>query len=197
MARSKFAPQFTAAIAVVHGKSEEIIVKHIASCLRLSIPVQSRTTSIQIDGLANYLISKINNIHKLTTNTHAQLNVKKGIILNDFKIFTFMDTDDCDLETKTKYLNKSLFRGYNLCNYVVPIYTSPNLEDVFYKSKLIPKRFSDKEKVDGYTKLFEVATVPKANKIKELSDKLRNNNNTNFEMFLDYCIEQSEKRIIK
>ena len=44
-------------------------------------------------------------------------------------------------KTKKLYINNKLFEGYNLKDYVIPIYTAPKLEHVLFKSGLIPKKY--------------------------------------------------------
>lgn len=192
--RNLFSPNYTSAIIVVHGSSEEIIARHIRSNLRLNLYIHKRKTSIQIDGLLHELQTNFKDISVLNKNKHLELNISKNEIVN-FKIFTLMDTDDCDEKTKLQYIDGSLFEQYSLKKYVVPIYTSPNLENVLYNCELIPRIFKNSEKVKEYIKRFPVSKAPysvsKIDEMNQLSQALKNNKCTNMEEFIDYCIEQT------
>ena len=197
--KGKFSPIYTPAIVVVHGKSEKIIAEHIKSNLRLNLHIHNRTTSIQIAGLLHELTTNFPNANALNRNPQLTLNIQKGII-KDFKIFTLMDTDDCTSEMRADYISGELFKDYSLKDYVVPIYTDPDLEQVFYNSRLIPKVFTDDEKVEGYKRCFPKISPPfdeVKNKEAELrikSEALKKNRKTNFYDFIDYCIEEAQKR---
>ena len=41
-----------------------------------------------------------------------------------------------------------------ILTYVVPIYDSPNLDDLLIKCNLLPDNLKDKEKVKAYSKIF-------------------------------------------
>lgn len=193
-------PNYTSAIVVAHGESEEIIAKHIRSSLRLNIYIHRRKTSIQINGLLHELKTNYANINALKRNSHIEVNIEKKKPV-DFKIFTLMDTDDCLEDTKIKYMDKQLFEGYVLKDYIFPIYTSPDLENVLFQCGLIPKIFNDSEKVKEYGKLFPVCREPKGKSriddMIKLSEALKTNNNTNLYEFIDYCIEQAKLKKIQ
>ena len=178
------------AIIVPHGKSEKLLAQHIRACLRLPIYIHPKKTSIQINGLFHELQTNYPNIQSLKCNENLSLNIEKNKIISDFKIFTLMDTDDCTEEKK-----------YELKQLIVPIYTSPKLELVLYKSGIIPKVFNDSEKVAGYKEIFDIPKLPygktKDEELRELSEKLRKNKDTNLEDFIDYCIEQSTIRKVQ
>lgn len=93
-------PKYTCAIVVVHGDSEEIIARHVRACLKLPFYIHRRKTSIQINGLVHELESNFKSVLSLSRNEKIDISVSKGKILNDFKIFTLMDTDDCLEKTK-------------------------------------------------------------------------------------------------
>lgn len=198
----KFTPlNQTPAIIIPHGKSEKLFAEHIKACLRLPIYIHPKKTSIQINGLLHELQTNFQDVQSLKCNDKLSLNIVKNNIVGDFKIFTLMDTDDCTEEKKNSYINKSLFNEHKLKDVIIPIYTSPNLEKVLYKSGIIPKVFSDREKVPGYKKLFDIPRLPygktKDEELKEWSEKLKKNKDTNFYQFIDYCIEQSELRKVR
>ena len=134
MAKISTCPNYTSAIVVVHGESENIIVRHIQSSLRLNLHIHKGTTSIQINGLLKELNTYFKDISQLQKNSKLFLDINKNTI-NNFKIFTLMDTDDCSEETKRKYIDGSLFSRYAFKDYVVPIFSTPDLEHVLYNSK--------------------------------------------------------------
>ena len=57
---------------------------------------------------------------------------KKEKSLKNFKLFIIMDTDDCTEDFKDDYISGKLFENCCLKDYIVPIYNSPNLEEVKY-----------------------------------------------------------------
>ena len=101
-----------------------------------------------------------------------------------------MDTDDCTEETKKKYINGSLFSSYTLKEYIVPIYSDPDLEHVLFGSELIPKIYNSSEKVKEYGNLFPISKVPVGksqlpmDNMRKVFSKLKNNKKTNFFMFM-------------
>ena len=107
-----------------------------------------------------------------------------------------MDTDDCDETTGDKYISGTLFNGYALKEYVVPIFTTPDLEHVLFECGIIDKIFKPKEKVAGYQKVFDIPKMPynktREDELSALSDKRRKYQNTNLYVFIDYCIEQAK-----
>ena len=201
--RKKYAPLCTPAIILVHGKSELQIAKHICCNLRLNCYIHHRTTSIQVNGVVHELETNFPSARTLVKKDGIQLNINKDKICGNFKIFAIMDTDDCDEKVKSDYISAKLFSSYALGDYVVPIYNSPNLEHVLFKSGLIPKIFNDSEKVKQYATLFPVRSTPvgdaqkKLDEMKQLSDILKKNRDTNFYLLLDYLVEEAEKRMIE
>lgn len=198
MAYKNLQPNYTCAIVVVHGKSEEIIAKHVIACLKLPVYIHKRKTSIQINGLVHELETNFKSVLSLSKKERIQINVSKGKILNDFKIFPLMDTDDCTEKTKESYIDGTLFNNYALKDYVVPIYAISDMEEALYECKIIPKKFKDDEKVAGYKKVFDIPKPPyiesKVEELKKISKILEKSKRTNLESFFNYCIEQSEKR---
>ena len=201
---NKISPIYTAAIVIVHGESENIIIKHIKSKLRLKIHIHKGTTSIQINGLLKELNTYFKNISQLKkSGLDLNIDKKSGEIINEFCIFTFMDTDDCTEETKRKYIDGSLFSGYALKEYVKPIYSIPDLEEVLYKSRLIPKKYNDSEKVKEYGKWFPISREPHSDSKMPIKDMekmcgaLVDNKQTNLDELLKYCIEQAKKNEAK
>ena len=201
MAKNSFSSYTTPAIVVVHGDSEKIIAEHIKSNLRLNFHIHPGKTSIQINGLMKELNAHFPNVNSLRRHPQLVLNIQKNTI-HDFKIFTLMDTDDCSEETCQKYMDRTLFDRYALKEYVVPIYTTPDLEHVFYASHLIPRIFKEDEKVDGYRRCFPKISPPfdelksKEDELIKKAEALRRNSKTNFDVFIDYCLAEARRRRI-
>lgn len=132
------------ALVIVHGKSEMLIVQKIKTSFRQQIEIYSRDngrSSIQVTSIVKELNrSKILNSVKNFKNhyTAVEANPEKGIPINnpEFKIFTVMDLDDCTQEQAEAYKNKSLFLDHWAYDWIVPIYNSPNLEEVMTRAGL-------------------------------------------------------------
>lgn len=104
-----------------------------------------------------------------------------------------MDTDDCNETQKQNYMNKKMFKNHWAYNYIIPIYNIPELETVLESAKIPFKKTGEKRKKE-YIKLFP--TDHKYEKtdevqINELLLKLKKQNNTNLNEFLDFCIKSS------
>lgn len=199
----RYAPLCTPAIIIVHGKSEMQIARHINCSLRLNCYIHHRTTSIQVNGAVHELETNFPSARAISQKDSVQLNLNKDEICGDFKIFAVMDTDDCDEKVKNDYITGKLFASYSLRNYVVPIYNSPNLEYVLFRSGLIPRIFNDSEKVKQYGTLFPIRNTPrgdtqkKIDDMKQLSEILKKNKDTNLYLLLDYLIGEAEKRKVE
>lgn len=188
---SKYHKQYCRALAIVHGASELQIVGHIKSKLRLPLVCYSRNngrTSIQINSLMdvfnNETFKKPKNFFKEYPTIECCKNNPKN-----FVIFTIMDTDDCDEKTRSRYIDGSLFEGHWLKPYIMPIYNTPNLEDVLLKCKVIGKSLSSKEKIPTYKSIFPiVSNGSNYDEIKALKTALSKYDKTNFNEFLEYCL---------
>lgn len=182
------------AVVIVHGKSEYLMVQHIKSSLHLPIEIYAKkkgNNSIQITSLIKELGNTIFKNQKTLLKRYTIENDKKK--LNDFKIFTIMDTDDCDEEEKNNYINKSMFKKHELYNYIYPIYNINNLEDVMKKSKIHYEKIKDSEKADTYIKLFpqnskKIVEKDDVEQLQEMCEKLKKTSNTNLEELIEYCI---------
>ncbi|MCI8588377.1 MAG: hypothetical protein HFG40_01855 [Bacilli bacterium] len=189
------------AVVIVHGKSEKQICQHIKNKLRLKMEIESDKNgekSIQITSLMNLLNNK-----KFKTQSSfikyfedIELN-KNGKRLNeDFKIFIIMDTDEQELTDRQReeYKNKEMFKKHWAYDYIVPIYNSPELETILTKAKIPFTKTGVKRKKE-YIKLFP--TDDKYGKtdviqIEELIKSLSVVKDTNFEEFLEFCLNSSE-----
>lgn len=179
-------------ITIVHGKSELIFCQHIKSNLSIKNEIIGKDkgkSSIQINGLMNFLNSDsrfktFSGFYK----TFPDINVNKKII-KDLKVFIIMDTDDCNEKTKNSFINKSMFKGHFLYDYIVPIYNTPNLENSMRDIGIIVERKKD------YIKIFPINGDKKTNiqKLKDMSENLKKNKRTNnLYEYIDYCFEIAE-----
>ena len=198
---SKFQRQYCKALAIVHGASELQIAGYVKNKLHLPLEIYSRDngrTSIQIHGLKGVLDNKIFNKPKNLLNHYDNVESSRNTPM-DFKVFTIMDTDDCkNDEIREQYKNGMLFEEHWMHPYIVPIYNSPSLEDVMVGCGFLDKKLSDKEKLSTYSKLFPITSgATNFEKIKALRDRFAKCKCTNFEVFIDYCLDWAEKSKVK
>lgn len=190
---------YTKAIVIVHGKSEKQICQHVKSKLRLKMEIVSNNngeSSIQITSvkqtLNNTIFKSYNSFIKEYEDVKLSNNNKS--LDEDFKIFIILDTDDCTEKQKSAFINKEMFKSHWAYDHIVPIYDSPNLEEVLKKANVPFTKTGDKRKKE-YVKLFP--TDPKYEKsdeiqIQELCDNLKKQTNTNLNEFLDFCLKAAE-----
>lgn len=102
-------------MVIVHGLSEYCICKNIQSNLRLKQEIIARDkgkVSIQINGLMN-LLNKDKRFSTFNSFIRNFPDIKiQNKKLVDFRLFIIMDVDDCDKDTKRKFIDKSLFRQH-------------------------------------------------------------------------------------
>ena len=94
------------AVVIVHGKSEEIIVRYIKSNLRLRIEIHSNKKGkkcIKITSLKDLLNKKFKK--NIFFNNYFYGNKDKKQ-LDNFKLFIIMDTDDCTKKECLDFINK-------------------------------------------------------------------------------------------
>lgn len=188
---------------IVHGKSEKAIADYVKSSLRLKLEVIGKdkgAKSIQINVLDKFLAQREFSSLKVFADTYDIEYNRSKKRLENFKLFIIMDTDDCTMETRERYICGEMFRKSILADYICPIYSIPSLEDVMLEVGLMKERISDKEKESFYSKLFPICHDGNAGTIHEietLADTMRKSKNTNLEVLLDYCIEQAKANKIK
>lgn len=189
--------QYTRCVVIVHGKSELIFVRYICSNLRLPYKIISNNngkSSIQINGLGVFLNKPpFHNLQAFAKKYSVEYD-KKEKKLKNFKLFIIMDTDDCDQNTKEKYISGELFKGHPLQEYIVSIYNSENFENVMIKAGLITKRISAKEKGYCYDRIFPINTHHSSydtiNQVKSFAYSIKDAKETNLLKFVEYCIKQ-------
>lgn len=185
----------TRVMTLVHGKSEYLLCRHIMSNLHLKHEIIARDrgrTSIQINGLMDELNTKHLRNYKNFVSQYKDVEATKGKLLG-FKLFILMDVEDCSDEMRRKYISGEMFKEHWLGEYIVPIYSQPNLEQTM-KEAGIPITKNEKEK---YVKIFPTnhgdLNVETAQAFR---DKLRGCRCTNLEQFVDYCLELAQQRSI-
>ena len=74
----------------------------------------------------------------------------------------------------------------------MPIYNSPNLEEVLIKAGIMPKRIPDAQKGSYYSKVFPINQDPFSNdtleQIQVLSKKLQEVKESNLLEYVNYCL---------
>ena len=188
---------YTRCAVIVHGKSEYILVRYIYTNLHLPVKIIAKDkgkSSIQINGLKSMLSKKPFKSLKEMANEYGIEYDKKSKLLKNFKLFIIMDTDDCDNDTKSKYISGELFKGHLLEDYIVPIYNDSNLEDVMLKAGIMVKRIKDAQKGTYYSRVFPINTDPMSadtlNQVHEFANKLDGIKETNMLCFIKYCFDQ-------
>ena len=190
---------YTKCAVICHGFSELQIAKYIKSHLRLPIKIWSKDNgrhSVQIVSLNNFLKDRVFNNIRLFANDCGVELVKKELV--DFKLFIIMDTDDCSELQKNDFISKKMFENHPLYKYIVPIFNTPNLEDVLVKSGIMPKKISDKEKGQYYLKTFPISNNVNKNmnayeEIVLLCEKVKKVRETNMDEFIDYTLKLVRK----
>lgn len=187
--------QFRKAVVIVHGKSERLLASYIYTNLHLPITIFDRkkgNCSIQINGLPSILSRRPFINLKGFADAFSVEYDKKEHKLKNFKLFIIMDTDDCTDGTKDDYISGKLFESSCLKDYIVPIYNTPDLENVMVKAGIMQKRIPDSQKGSFYNKIFPINHEPFSNdtlkQIELFSQKISNVKETNLMEFIDYCL---------
>ena len=122
-------------LAVVHGKSELILCRGIASKHRINIEFDSENggeTCIQISHLEERFCT---GPFKSESSLHKKYDKleyfgKKTDKMPNLKIFPIMDTDDSPQSEKA-YRTGNMFHHSAFGSRVIPIFNTPNLDEVF------------------------------------------------------------------
>lgn len=193
----KSALRYSVGAVIVHGKSELLLVKYITTNLHLPIKIIARDngrSSIQINGLKAFLDKNPYNDLKAFAKEYNVEYDRKNKRLKNFKIFVIMDTDDCNDAIKESYISGRLFKGHPLEEYIVPVFNTPNLEEVMKKANIITKQYHIASKGTYYSRIFPINTQPLShdtiNQVKTFADKVKGIRDTNILEFIDYCIEK-------
>ena len=187
--------QYKKAAVIVHGKSERFLASYIYTNLHLPVKIidsNSGKSSIQINGLQKILSGKPFNSLKTFAETYSIEYDKKDKALRNFKLFIIMDTDDCSDQAREDYTSGRMFESCCLKEYIVPIYNSPNLEEVMIKAGIMPNKIPDAQKGLYYSKVFPINKEPFSTdtleQIHVLSKKLQGVKETNLLEYVNYCL---------
>ena len=187
--------QYKKAAIIVHGKSERFLASYIYTNLHLPVRIidsNKGKSSIQINGLQKILSSKPYNSLKTFAEAYSIEYDKKKKALKNFKLFIIMDTDDCSDQTRKDYISGRMFESSCLKEYIVPIYNSPNLEEVMIKAGIMTKKIPDAQKGSYYSKVFPINQDPFSTdtleQIHVLSKKLQEVRETNLLEYVNYCL---------
>ncbi len=187
--------QYKKAAVMVHGKSERYLASYIYTNLHLPVVIIDKNNgrnSIQINALKNILSSKPYNNLKSFSDEYSVEYDRKEKALKNFKLFIIMDTDDCSEKTREDYISGKLFENSCLKEYIVPIFNSPNLEEVMIKSGIMTKKIQDSQKGSYYSKIFPINQDPFSNdtldQIRLFLKRLENVKETNLQEYIYYCL---------
>ena len=168
-------------LVVVHGKSELIFCKGIASKLRINMEYDSNDkgeTCIQIPHLEERFCTgpfkSENSLHK----KFGKLEYlgRETVKMPHLMIFSIMDTDDNSMEKS--YRTGNMFHSSAFWGRIVPIFNTPNMDAVFNECGFEIDR---NNKVRSYSKLVNDIGLS------EIIDTLKDSDNTNLCIFLNYC----------
>lgn len=194
-------PCYLKAVVIVHGKSEKQICDYIKSNLRLKMEVVSKEKgekSIQINSLkyilGDYRFNSFESFVSFYDDVEVLKVNKEKRLSPDFKIFIIMDTDDCTESEKQQFISKEMFRKHWAYEYIVPIYDSPDLENVMVKAGI---KFEKKgvERKKEYIKIFPTDKKYKVGEGVELgkfAKDLKKVKETNLDLFVDFCLNVEE-----
>lgn len=190
-------PCYLKAVVIVHGKSEKQICDYIKSNLRLKMEVVSKEKgekSIQINSLKRILGDYRFNSFESFVSFYDDVEVlkvsKEKRLSPDFKIFIIMDTDDCTESEKQQFISKEMFRKHWAHEYIVPIYDSPDLENVMVKAGV---KFEKKgvERKKEYIKIFPTDKKYKVGEgveLEKFAKDLKKVKETNLDLFVEFCL---------
>ena len=199
--RSSRPQNYIKALIIVHGKSERSFVKHIQSNLHLNMKPHGKhkgknsiqITSLMKEVLERYPFDTMNSFLKEYGEEVEHTGKGKNAQLIKFKLFIFLDTDDCTEEQKKAFKDKTMFRDHPLYDYIVPIYNDPKMEKVMLKCGLMKTEIKDSQKGEWYEKVFPVNKDKSVEDTKEdvetLNELFRKCNDTNMEEFITYCLD--------
>ena len=194
---AKIKKNYLKTIVMVHGKSELQICSFIKSNLKIKMEIESDQKgekSIQITSIMNRLNGKKYKEFSYFKNTFSDIEYNKKKLLN-FKFFIIMDTDDCTREQKSNFIDKSMFKGHWLKEYIIPIHNSPKLEDILRKADIPFKSKKEKGMKKEYIELFPTAKsseVCEKSQIENLMKKLEYIEETNMQIFFKHCLDIAE-----
>ena len=199
----KIKPCYLKFIVIVHGKSEKQICDYIKSNLRIKMEVISEKSgekSIQINGLNHILkdkrFSSLKNFINYFDDVEIVQEKTKKKLTPEFKIFIIMDTDDCSAEQREKKKKKNMFKTHWAYDYIVPIFNTPDLENVMVKAGI---KFEKKgvERKKEYIKIFPTDKKYSNREGVELTsfvENLKRVQETNLDDFVQCCLAVNDNK---
>ena len=192
MSRKRIKPQYVENIAIVHGKSEDIICQYIRSNLRLPLEVYSHNkgkNNIEINSL-NLVLNNTVFKNRYCLNKRYLIVPKKNLEKKDLEIFIVMDKDRCSDMLFKNYISKRMFKKHWMYNLITPIYNIECLEDILFKAGYVDLRKSKKD----YVKLFPINK--EGFNLDEIEDFYKNllvvKNISNLHRFVKKCLDSIE-----
>lgn len=189
---------YSKALVICHGKTEYIITRYIISNLHISAEIHAKDkgkSSLQITRLNKELQSSVfADIDSFSAYFGAEVlgKGKSKHLSDDFKVFIIMDTDDCTDSQKQDFVSKKMFSGHWLHKYIEPIYSTPKIDEVLYKAKVVTRIVRDDEKGTFYSEVFPIyrgdVTSGTVKEIQDFSDSLRKRKDTNLYLLPDFFL---------
>ncbi len=122
----------------------------------------------------------------------------KKELSKDFKIFIIMDTDDCSIQQKENFISKKMFKAHWAYDYIVPIFNTPDLENVMVRAGIkFEKKGAERKK--EYIKIFPTDKKYSNREGVELEsfvENLKKVKDTNLYDFVQCCLAKPPLRII-
>ena len=193
----KIKPCYLKFVVIAHGKSEKQICDYIKSNLRIKMEIISEKNgekSIQINGLAHLLkdkrFSSLKNFMNYFDDVEIIQEKTKKKLSPAFKIFIMMDTDDCSVEQREKFISKQMFKAHWAYDYIVPIFNTPNLENVMVKAGIkFEKKGAERKK--EYIRIFPTDkkySNREGVELKTFAENLEEVKETNLYEFAQCCL---------
>ncbi len=192
MSRKRIKPRYVKNIAIVHGKSEDIICQYIKSNLRLSLEVYSHNkgkNNIEISSLNLFLNNTVFKNRNSLAKKYA-IMPKKDLKKKDLEIFIIMDKDKCSGKLFNSYISKKMFKKHWMYDLITPIYNIECLEDVLSEAGYTDLRKSKKD----YIRLFPINRGGfNLGEIKDFHNNLLIVKNiSNLHLFVEKCLDSIE-----
>ena len=170
-------------LVIAHGKSELIMVKDIASRMRMDIETFSwdgGQRSIKLEHISDVLRTPPFESEMSLKRFFPRLEYRsgKGVRMPNLKIFPIMDRDGDDIRDGA-YISGDMFRDSPFFGRIIPIFNIGNL-DIVLEGCGYGKV---EDKMRFYRKTFSTIDVT------DLYNRLRESYSTNLDVFLYHCMQ--------